>query len=227
MKQESLDRLKQTFGSEFPSDLSLVDHPSSVPGWWTENGNRLFAAASALLPSIGTHGPVARNSTIVIGRTFAAPHVTLWGSDCLVYIGHNCSFPSSSIVCGDDSAVLIGEHCRCTGGAVIDARNGGQIFVAGDNLWSAGARVITDDMHAVRDASTGKRLNPFGGTVHIQKHVWIGMDVIVRGSVRIGGDVIIGARSVVTRDIPPNCIAAGTPARVIRTGITWSEADEP
>jgi acetyltransferase-like isoleucine patch superfamily enzyme len=50
----------------------------------------------------------------------------------------------------------------------------------------------------------------------IGSHVWIGFDVCVLPGVRIGDGCIIGAKSVVATDIPPYCIAAGNPARVVR-----------
>jgi len=50
----------------------------------------------------------------------------------------------------------------------------------------------------------------------IGSNVWIGFDVCVLPGVRIGDGSIIGARSVVADDVPPYCIAAGNPARVLR-----------
>lgn len=47
-------------------------------------------------------------------------------------------------------------------------------------------------------------------------NVWIGYGVTVLAGVRIGSNSVIGAKSVVTRDIPENSVAAGVPARVIR-----------
>jgi len=46
--------------------------------------------------------------------------------------------------------------------------------------------------------------------------VWIGCNVTVIGGVTIGNDVVIGAGSVVTHDIPDGALAAGNPCRVIR-----------
>lgn len=50
---------------------------------------------------------------------------------------------------------------------------------------------------------------------YIENDVWIGEYVTIKGGVTIGNGAIIGARSVVTHDIPPYAIAVGAPARVI------------
>jgi acetyltransferase-like isoleucine patch superfamily enzyme len=50
----------------------------------------------------------------------------------------------------------------------------------------------------------------------LEENVFLGARVIVLGGVTIGRDSVIGAGSVVTRDIPPGVIAAGNPAKVIR-----------
>lgn len=60
--------------------------------------------------------------------------------------------------------------------------------------------------------------NEFWNTkpIHIGSDVWLGDGVFVKNGVTIGDGAVIGARSVVTKDVPPYAIAAGTPARVIR-----------
>lgn len=53
--------------------------------------------------------------------------------------------------------------------------------------------------------------------VTIGNDVWVGRDVYVKGGVQIGDGAIVAARSVVTHDVPPYTIVAGTPARVVRS----------
>lgn len=55
----------------------------------------------------------------------------------------------------------------------------------------------------------------------VEDCVWIGMNVTVLKGVTIGEGSIIAAGSVVTKDVPPHCMAAGVPARVIKTEVTW------
>jgi lipopolysaccharide O-acetyltransferase len=60
--------------------------------------------------------------------------------------------------------------------------------------------------------------------VHIGKHVWLGEHVCVMPGVTIGDGAIIGAGSVVTRDVPPACVAVGNPARIVRRYDTTTQA---
>ncbi|MBE2893641.1 sugar O-acetyltransferase [Spirabiliibacterium falconis] len=55
-----------------------------------------------------------------------------------------------------------------------------------------------------------------GKAIHIGNNVWFGGGTIVCPGVRIGDNAVIGAGSVVTKDIPANTVVAGNPARVIK-----------
>lgn len=57
--------------------------------------------------------------------------------------------------------------------------------------------------------------------VRIGNHVWIGMNAIILKGVTIGDGAIIAAGSVVTRDVPEKCLAAGVPARVKKKDVKW------
>lgn len=81
---------------------------------------------------------------------------------------------------------------------------------------------ISDHNHGGRDMESMKippslrELNSKGPVV-IEQNVWIGEGVCILPGVRIGRNSVIGANSVVTRNLPPFSIAAGVPAKVIRT----------
>jgi len=64
--------------------------------------------------------------------------------------------------------------------------------------------------------STLRRQQEFGKPVEIGSDVWIGGGALILPGVRIGSRAMIGAGSVVTRDIPEDVFAAGNPCRVIR-----------
>ena len=62
-----------------------------------------------------------------------------------------------------------------------------------------------------------KRPMTSNGPIIIEDNVWIGDKVTVLGGVTIGRNAIIGSNSVVTKNIPPYCVAAGIPAKVIKS----------
>lgn len=63
------------------------------------------------------------------------------------------------------------------------------------------------------------------GSILIKDHVWIGMRSVILKDVEIGEGAVVAAGSVVNKNVPPHCLVAGVPARVIRENITWKDAD--
>lgn len=57
--------------------------------------------------------------------------------------------------------------------------------------------------------------------INIGNHVWIGLNATILKGVTIGDGAIVAAGSVVTRDVPPNSLVAGVPAKVIKKYIEW------
>jgi acetyltransferase-like isoleucine patch superfamily enzyme len=73
-----------------------------------------------------------------------------------------------------------------------------------------------------------KRVNnqPLLADVHIGKNCFIAVGATIMPGVTIGDECIVGAGAVVTKDVPSNCIVAGNPAKIIRTGITMNDRAE-
>ncbi len=88
----------------------------------------------------------------------------------------------------------------------------------GDRVMIASGGYISDHDHDFRDPNDPARTNGrvLASPVEIGDDVWLGERVCVLRGVTIGEGSIIGAQSVVTKSIPPRCIAVGAPARVIR-----------
>jgi acetyltransferase-like isoleucine patch superfamily enzyme len=57
---------------------------------------------------------------------------------------------------------------------------------------------------------------PPSAPVIIEDNVWIGSKSIILPGVRIGHHAVVGAGSIVTKDVPPQCVIAGNPARIVR-----------
>lgn len=144
----------------------------------------------------------------------------------IIKIGKKCSFRSdrSSNLAGvympctistlrRGAEIVIGDECGFSG-VVIGAVSS---ILVGDRVMVGVNSFISDsDWHNVDPCHRTKK-NKSGKAVVIEDDVWIGGNVIVLKGVRIGEKSVIGANSVVVRDIPANVVAAGNPCKVVRT----------
>ncbi|WP_297193606.1 sugar O-acetyltransferase [uncultured Campylobacter sp.] len=88
-----------------------------------------------------------------------------------------------------------------------------------------GGIYIGDDVFIgpkVNLATINHDINPYNRkttickAIHIEDRVWIGLGAIICAGVRIGENSIIAAGAVVTKDVPPNSIVGGNPAKIIK-----------
>lgn len=113
------------------------------------------------------------------------------------------------------AVIRLGRHVGLNGTALTAKR---RIEIGDDTMIAANVIIVDSDFHAMwppelRWTSSTKE---FDKEVIIGRNVWIGMNTVVLKGSRIGDNSIIGAGSVVSGEIPANCIAAGNPARMIR-----------
>ena len=101
-----------------------------------------------------------------------------------------------------------------TGGTICAEES----ITIGDDVWVGGNCTITDtDFHPLHlEDRLARPLDGATAPVMIEDGAFIGMQSLILKGVTIGARSVIGAGSVVTRNIPPGVIAAGNPARVIR-----------
>lgn len=120
-----------------------------------------------------------------------------WGTHAKINIGNGCLFRRNCHISSVKS-IIIGDG-----------------LLTGENV------LISDNSHgntSIESLSTPPRERSIfskGGIV-IGKNVWLGNNVCILSSVNIGDGVVVGANSVVTHDIPSYCIAAGSPAKIIK-----------
>ena len=127
----------------------------------------------------------------------------------------------------------IGEGCYIE--PPLHANWGGKHVHFGKNVYANFGLTLVDDTHIyvgdytmfapnVVVATAGHPILPelrekayqYNFSVHIGRNCWIGAGALIMPGVTIGDNTVIGAGSVVTRDIPSNCVAYGNPCRVIR-----------
>ena len=90
----------------------------------------------------------------------------------------------------------------------------GEIFV-GDSVMFGPNVVLATAAHPVSPGPRSEGIQ-FNLPVRVERNAWLGAGVIVLPGVTIGENTVIGAGSVVTKDVPANVVAAGVPCRVLR-----------
>ena len=114
------------------------------------------------------------------------------------------------------ASICIGADVGISGGVICAAMS---VRIGDRCLLGADVQITDTDFHALAPANRRFEKRPemiASAPVVIEDNVFLGAGVRVLKGVRIGRNSVVGAGSVVTRDIPSDVIAAGVPARVIR-----------
>lgn len=135
--------------------------------------------------------------------------------------GYNCRI--EAFLSGDDDKkkIVFGDRVQINDYVHISAIQSVRI---GDDVLMASHVYISDNSHGSYKGDnndTSPEIPPtkrpyMVAPVRIGNRVWIGEGVIVMPGVNIGDGAVIGAHSIVNKDIPSNCIAVGSPAKIIK-----------
>lgn len=108
--------------------------------------------------------------------------------------------------------VFFGDYVR------VDTSYAHMIYIGDYSHITSGCRLLCHqrDLTGYRVGDNAAELGYRLGEIHIGKGVMVGMETMIMPGVNIGDGAIIGARSMVTKDIPPYTIAVGSPARVVK-----------
>ena len=165
-----------------------------------KGGFKYFGTSTSLAPGVKIMSPqnisIGNNSSIM--------------SHCII---ETCEVDGNNPQLEIGDRVSIGEysHITCANKVVI-----------GNGVLTGRFVLITDNSHGnntkeIADMSPLAREIHSNGPVHIGENVWIGDKVTILPNVKIGKGCIIAANAVVTKDIPEYSVAAGIPAKIIKT----------
>jgi acetyltransferase-like isoleucine patch superfamily enzyme len=147
-----------------------------------------------------------------LDRFIIGDNITI-GKDCKLraYKGYESQKFNPEIIIGNN--FYMGTHSNIL---IIDR------LIIGDNVTLASRVTIIDHDHGRLDESdiyvpVMKRNLSSKGPIYISDNVWIGEGAVVLGGITIGNNSVIAANAVVTKNVPPNTIVAGVPAKAIRT----------
>ena len=190
--------------------------------------------------------PYARLALRYARRRFLTASGRRWATDGLVFFGRGLELQiarrgrvefgrfvwigdRSKIRC-HEGVVEIGEKTvigqECTISAYQRVRIGEQCVIADRAMFIDFDHGVVEVDRPIRRQGIYKR------DVVVGSNVWIGYGACILRGVRVGDNAIVGANSVVTKDVPANAVVAGIPARVIRmreapAELRWSDPVEP
>ncbi|WP_131821048.1 acyltransferase [Ensifer sp. LCM 4579] len=179
--------------------------------------------------SLPQHWKILRNSQVLIA-----------GDNNTIAIGEKCRFDGLNIVLkGNNNTLQIGDNVLGTGvftlsgsgklligdnstiGRCVMTAYHGTISIGKDCMFAQGLEIRTTDSHPVFDLRTRRRINSDRDVV-IEDYVWCGARVTVLKGARIAKSSIVALGSIVTKQFEPFTLLGGYPAKVLRTGVTWT-----
>lgn len=209
---EKLEALYQ-FGRSLAPDAPAAPAPMPVPDFLAAFGSgEPVRQGSAAMAASGWYSQEALRITAELNNTYHTPEeiqdifARLTGKPVNRTFG---LFPPFYTDCGKN--ITLGQHVFINSGCRFQDQGGITI----DDGALIGHNVVLATLnHGLKPE---ERHDLFPASIHIGKNAWLGANVTVLGGVTIGDNAVIAAGAVVTRNVPANTVAAGVPARVVRT----------
>lgn len=151
------------------------------------------------------------------------------GSRCFAKIGKNNKIlVDSRLSMQDYASIIIGDCNTMFEKIFIRCHDYTKTIIEDDCMFAGEVEIINGDGHAIFDIETKKRINFMKlstdqeKTIRIGSHVWLAQRSMVLSGAKINNGSIVGANSVLKKEVPNNSIVVGSPAKVIKKNIAWS-----
>lgn len=162
------------------------------------------------------------DNQITIGQRgqFNKLKIDINGNHNQVTIAEAVKFSGHLLIVGDHLHIHIGARTTAIDCYVL-ARDK-SVTIGKDCMISRGIEIRATDVHKVYDLDSNERLNSAHTDVKVGNQIWIAANVTISKNVTIADGCIIAAGSFVNKPITtPNCMIAGTPAKIIRQNVRW------
>jgi len=166
---------------------------------------------------------IGNNNRIEIGKETRIENLIfyIYGNNHSFLVGNNCYIKGGSAWYEDEGgSIIIGNNTTIENAHLALTEYKTKIIIGNDCMFSSGIDFRTGDSHSIIEMNTKKRIN-YAKDIIVMDHVWIGADVKVLKGVTIHKESIIATGSIVTSDIPENCIGGGIPAKVLKSNVNW------
>lgn len=144
--------------------------------------------------------PLIREFIGSIGKKYYFQGPIQFNYGCHTYIGENF-FANFNMMVMDDGRIFIGDNV---------------MFGPNVSLMATLHPLIPEERIAMKYPDGHVSMSEYAKDIHIGNNVWLACNVVVLAGVTIGDNAVIGAGSVVTKDIPANYIAYGNPCKPVR-----------
>ncbi|MEI6854341.1 MAG: hypothetical protein WCL06_15950, partial [Bacteroidota bacterium] len=194
---------------------------------------------------------INKKNRIINESNLSAVKFEVSGSGNSIRIGNNCQLENLLIsITGDNHHLLIGDNVIIRKGCIrfedsqseiVISKNttiesallsctesGKKILIGEDCMLSDKIQIRTGDSHSIFSLvdtnKNGQQKLVINGArnISIGNHVWISSSVIILKGVQIGDNSVIGVGTIVTKNVPENCVFVGTPGKVVKKNTNWS-----
>lgn len=165
-----------------------------------------------------------KRNKLIIGTNVKFPklEVSFHRNDSVLVFEDNVVFMGNLYFKGDQTYMKVGSGTKSNSHIFANLGEDKDEIHIGKNCLLAQVKFRTSDSHKIFDLDTKQRINE-SANIRVEDKVWIAEDVLLKGGAHIRSGSVVGAKSLVTKELKSNSVYAGAPARLLKENICWKE----
>ena len=208
------------------SQIELKSIGIDVNAEYFSNGNLILVEVGASFFNVKIRSPTARRSVIVLCKSdYLSCDVSIEADECFCFVGDKGWNKFDCRLRDDGCTFVLGNHCSIGGASIWVEGVGRSVKIGNGCLLAWNIQLRTGDSHGI--ITLDGQLISRQDDIYLQKRVWIGEGALICKGVEIGVGAIVGSKSVVTKSVRSCTLAAGNPAKLLKTDVTWTSPRYP